>query len=193
METAGRDEVRLQVIPGRAGPPRTAETAEAIRIRPGDRAIWVDLPLDDHEVRRWRGEAGNAGLPIDVWLALQAEWSLVRSHLGRANATVAPHELVEAARAASAGALAPTDELRRWCRQLSGASTAAVPRDELPTVVVPERILAQLQPARRAGELIGYAASGSAREAAELDLAAACAGLTLETWAYRVALRLAAA
>jgi hypothetical protein len=190
---AGSDQVRLRMVSDRVGPSLAAETTEAIRIRPGDRAVWIDLSLDDREVRRWRSEAANAGLPVDAWLALQAEWSLVRSYLEQANATVTPHELVEAARAASAGALPPTDELRRWCRQLSGASTAAVPRDELPTVVVPERLVAQLQPARRAGELIGYASSGSAREAAELDLAAAYAGLTLEAWAYRVALRLAAA
>lgn len=181
------------MVSDRVGPSLAAETTEAIRIRPGDRAIWIDLSLDDREVRRWRSEAANACLPVDAWLALQAEWSLVRSYLERANPTVAFHELVEAARAASAGALPPTDELRRWCRQLTGASTAAVPRDELPAVVVPERLVAQLQPARRAGELIGYASSGFAREAAELDLAAACVGLTLEAWAYRVALRLAAA
>lgn len=192
MATAGSDQVQLRVLPGRAGPSLAAET-EAIRIRPGDRPIWIDLSLSDREVRRWRSEAADGGVPVDAWLALQTEWSLVRSALKRAKASVTPHELVETARAASAGVLAPTDELRGWCRQLSSASTVAVPRDELPTVVVPERLLAQLEPARREGELIGYASSGFAREAAELDLAAACVGLTLETWACRVALRLSAA
>lgn len=159
----------------------------ASRVRPGDRPVWVELNLTTRQAQEWRARSADHGLALDVWLGLLLEYHLVHRRvweLGGVGLVRAVND--EAHRSLEAPRLAPTVELRSWIEQLDGSGRAS---DDLPSVVLPARLLAQLHHEDRAGSIISAAESGSERDALKLDRVAAAHGLTAEAWAYLAALR----
>jgi len=172
----------LSVLHG-GGRERARVELTGFRLRPGDRPHWVELRLGYEEQAEWRRRAAEHGLSADVWVALQVEWTLVADDIG-AEAAAA---VVERARAlVAAPVLAPTDELRRWVAYLAGGG---IPSDDLPSIALPQRVVARLRPADLERELRGRSHPSSIIEAITVDIAAANAGMTLEAWAYREARR----
>jgi hypothetical protein len=176
----------LQLVAGGRRHKTTALT-DTFRLRPGERPIWVELEVGDAAARAWRRRAGALGLSVDVWLAVQVEWELVRADL--ASERVIEVLLARARSRAEAPALAPTDELRAWVRCLVAGPADAAEHD-LPSVALPARIAARLRPATLVGDLCGYAESGREQEALVVERAASLTGMTMEAWAYREATRL---
>lgn len=153
--------------------------AVAVRVRPGERPVWVDARGDQRSHRRWRRTAADARVPLDALLAVLLEWQLVLAVDG-----VDPG-LLRALVTAEPVRLAPTAELRAWDRQLAGRGLPAG-GDELPEVCLPARIVMALGHPVRIGSFVELE---SASEALAADRAAARRGLTLESWALRGALR----
>lgn len=158
-----------------------------LRLRPAERPVWVDLPLTGAQARRWRARAASQRLPVDAWLGLLLEYQLVRKQLVRIAGPDLVSRVLETAGDVSLEArLAPSPELQRWVRLLGGADVS--PPDDLPSVVLGERLLAQLPPDRRSAAISAAAGSGLEAEAIMLDRAAATYGQTIEAWAYLAAL-----
>jgi hypothetical protein len=64
------------------------------------------------------------------------------------------------------------------------------PYDELPTVVLPERLLAQVVPHAVSEVLFAAVGSGDDEEALAVERAATAVGQAADAWAYLTALRL---
>jgi hypothetical protein len=140
-----------------------------------------------HHFAAWREAAHDARLPVDVVLAILVEWALVARDLagggcdGSALADVARRELDEPR-------LSPSPELRRWSLQLGGGAAVADSGDELPEVVLPQRLVFRLN----AGDTLSDLARLEHLQAARVcELAATRRGMTLESWAFYTALRAA--
>lgn len=176
----------LRVVDG-GGRTHPKPFVEGFRLRPGERPAWIDLELAEDDLLAWRRRAAVPRLSVDVWLALQLEWMLVVADVGP---DVAEHVVQAAAEANELPALAPTDELRSWVTWLCSGSAKQI--DDLPSVVLPQRILARLRPSFVEREIHAVAGAPSHHQALTVELAAAVAGMTLEAWAYRTATRLAA-
>jgi hypothetical protein len=176
----------LRVLDGLGSRP-SATSSGLFRVRPGERPVWIELRVDEDEARAWQRNAAAAGLSVDVWIALQAEWSLVARDL--AHQDVLERLLRRARVAAEEPALAPTEELRRW---LSFLRRGSVPKAEndLPSVAVPARIVARLAPAMLVVELRRSAAEALDPAAVVVERAASLHGMTMEAWAYREVARL---
>ena len=169
----------LSVVGGEAHRRERVELG-AFRLRPCERPGWVDLRLSYEERTEWRCRAAATGLSVDVWLALQVEWTLVVEDIG----TELSEHIVERAKAAAAlPTLAPTDELRSWVTYLLARS--ATPIDDLPSLAMPQRLLARLRPADLESELRARSSGSAVDDAVALELAASAVGMTLEAWAYR--------
>ena len=168
----------LSIVSGQAQRRRRLELG-GFRLRPGERPAWIELELGYEERAAWRRLAAEAGLSVDVWVALQVEWTLVVEDIGAEPA----ERVVEQARAAATlPTLAPTEELRAWVAYLLASSP---PSDDLPSLALPQRLLARLRPADLEGELHARLIDASIDDAAAVELAAASVGMTLEAWAYR--------
>jgi hypothetical protein len=168
----------LSVLSGQ-GHRRAQLELGAFRLRPGERPAWIELGLGYEERAAWRRLAAAAGLSVDVWVALQIEWALVVEDIGAEQA----ERVVERAKAAATlPTLAPTEELRAWVAYLLASSP---PSDDLPSLALPQRLLARLRPADFEGELRARLVDASIDNAAAVELAAASVGMTLEAWAYR--------
>lgn len=169
----------LSVVTGEARETARVELG-GFRLRPCERPAWVELGLSYEERAAWRRLAAESGLSVDVWVALQVEWTLVVEDIGRELAEL----VVERAKASAAlPTLAPTEELRSWVAYLLARS--GTPTDDLPSLALPERLLARLRPADLAYELRARSAGASVDDAVAVELAAASVGMTLEAWAYR--------
>jgi hypothetical protein len=173
-------------IPGGGSPERQELTQPWPRTRPGERPVWVDLCFDKAELREWRARASSHGLSVDVWLALLIEHGIVRTRVTAVDDTFWESVIRASERALGESRLAPTDELRRWLAVLSGSDDLRA--DDLPSLVLPARLLAQLPHERRAAIVRSAAVSGAEPEALLLERAAAVCGQTLEAWAYLAAL-----
>jgi hypothetical protein len=163
-------------------------SGRSFRLRPGERPAWVELDPSEGEARAWRHRAEELGLSVDVWLAVQAEWGIVRANLADEERIAAVLE--HAKSSADTPALAPTAELRAWLRWLAAPPSGSAEHD-LPSVALPARLLARLRPNAVAAELRTYAAGGREQEAIAVERAASLVGMTMEAWGYREALRLA--
>jgi len=152
----------------------------AFRLRPCERPAWIELELSYDERAEWRRVAAASGLSVDVWVALQVEWTLVVEDIGT---ELAEHVVERAKAAAALPTLAPTDELRSWVAYL--LVRGSTPTDDLPSIALPQRLLARLHPAELERELRARSAECSLEDAVAVELAAARAGMTLEAWAYR--------
>lgn len=169
----------LSVVRGQARERARVELG-AFRLRPCERPAWIELELSYEERIEWRRLAAASGLSVDVWVAVQVEWTLVVEDIG----TELAERVVESARAAAAvPKLAPTEELRSWIASLHATSVA--PSDDLPTLALPQRLLARLRPSDLERELLARSIESSVDDAIAVELAAASVGMTLEAWAYR--------
>lgn len=122
---------------------------------------------------------------VDAWLAILTEFALAVQTVGLAGED--PSELSSAAATeASDLRLAPSDGLRQWVRMLSGRSDE-VARDELPSVVLPERVAARIPSGSLPEAVRCAAARPDDALALECERAAAARGLTLEAWVVRQA------
>lgn len=174
----------LSVVGGEA---RRRERVElgAFRLRPCERPGWIDLRLSYEERAEWRRRAAAYGLSVDVWLALQVEWTLVIEDIG---AELSEHVVERARSAAALPTLAPTNELRSWVTYLRAGSATTI--DDLPSLAMPQRLLARLRPADLESVIRVRSSGSSVEDAVAIELAASCVGMTLESWAYREALRI---
>lgn len=158
----------------------------APRVRPGDRPVWVDVPLTTVQALEWRARAAAQRLPLDAWLGLLLEHQLIHHRLRELGGEELARTVnAEVERANKSPRLAPTVELRSWIEQLDGNDRAS---DDLPSVVLAARLLAQLPHDGRSEAIIAAAETGSEAEAVNLDRIAASNGLTPEAWAYLAAL-----
>jgi hypothetical protein len=151
-----------------------------LRTRPTERPQWIEAPVGGPVLDQWRRAARDAVTPVDVWVSLLLERQLVESELGPLYGDV----LAEAAAVAAQPRLVPTI-WRRWIAQLAGG---ALTGDELPSVVIPARLVARVAPSTCAST---FAALDPADFAAArtLEMAAVADGLTMEAWAYRCAIQ----
>lgn len=171
----------LSVVGGQARQRARVELG-AFRLRPCERPAWIELGLSYEECAEWHRLAAAFGLSVDVWIALQVEWTLVMEDIG----TELGELVVERAKAAAAlPTLAPTEELRKWVAYLRARSRSGTPTDDLPSLALPQRLLARLRPADLVSELRARSAGASVDDAVAVELAAASVGMTLEAWAYR--------
>jgi hypothetical protein len=160
------------------------------RLRPGEAPVWVDLELDRRTVSAWRSRAARLNLGVDAWLALLVERALVSARLSDVGLSLAEVS-AEAVRSLTVTRLAPTPALRQWAAQLDGRRTGSgPPDDELPTVVLPERLLAQVVPSAVSEVLFAAVRNGDEDEAFAVERAATAVGQTADAWAYLAALRL---
>jgi hypothetical protein len=153
-------------------------------LRPGENPIWIDLPVLPAEGRRWRDRARDRGLGVDAWLGVLVEFSVAM----RARGVDTPTVLASVEAASSQARLAPTDGLRRWERLLAGQWRGNAALDELPTVVLSERLVAQI-PGHSFLDTVRTAVGASDEElAVGCDRVAATHGMTLDAWVLRVGL-----
>jgi hypothetical protein len=172
----------LNVLTGDARVPRNLRAfASTPRLRPGEVPLWVDTGVPPHVGRQWRERAHARGIGVDAWLTVVTEFALATHTPGRSHLDGVPG-LYDTVRVETADRrLAPSEALRRWVRVVSGASDA-VAGDELPTVVMPERVVEQV-PADSLSSTIRRAAA-IADDALPLacERLAAARGLTLGAW-----------
>jgi hypothetical protein len=155
-----------------------------MRTRPGDRPNWIELPRDEETANRLRALALEATLPIEVAVGLLLEGDLVAAELGDLWGLV----LAEAATDVSLPRLGPGEKWRQWLSQLHHGVERA--DDELPSLALPLRVLAQIPPAEQVARILKVEMDNLAA-ARTLDAAAALHGMTMQAWSLRSALRLA--
>jgi len=176
----------LRAVEGNASASRLL-AAGALRLRPGERPTWVDIHLTSAQARDWRARAHTFGLPVDVWLGVLLEYELVQRGLSAIGGDPLAASVASAAStAASDRRIAPTADLQRWVDQLRGSEQSR--DDDLPSIVIATRLLAQIPHRGREAAVMTAASSGHEAEAIILDQVAAASGQTLETWAYLAAL-----
>lgn len=150
------------------------------RLRPGERPAWWDARADADAFESWRANAHSAQLSVDAWAALLLELELVLADLKQSGGRAA--DLAEAVIAPEGVAhLGPASALRGW---LSHCGRPRI-EDELPELVLPERLIARLTPGRA---LTGLLAPDRIKLALACDRRAALVGRTLESWALSYAL-----
>lgn len=117
-------------------------TPPAFRTRPGDACAWVRLDLSPEQAWALRDAAEFACVSVDAWLAIMVEFHFVLDALDQ---ILGPNQNVRLVMLETVQtmpvAVAPTQELRAWQASLSRAVVSRI--DELPEVVLPERLLAR--------------------------------------------------
>jgi hypothetical protein len=151
------------------------------RLRPGERPAWWDARADQTQFEAWRAAARDASLSVDVWIALLLEFDLVLSDLQGLDDPVGLLE--RATHGGGLHRLGSWTELRKW---LEGTAVATTGVDELPELLVPERIAARLTPGL---ELAGRLRPRYFELARACDRCAALQGRTMESWALQTALQ----
>lgn len=174
----------VRVLDGAARPSlgHIGDGQRAVRVRPGDRPTWVDASPWKPSWEQWRRGADGFGIPLDVWLAVKLEAAVARTELAALGIDF--HLLFRPlAPAAGSPFAAVDDSLRRWTNQLSGAQPPA--EDELPEVVLPERLLLHPAVGTDWPQLLNQV---DAETAISAECSAARAGMTLVAYALRTAL-----
>jgi hypothetical protein len=184
--------------PGTAGLTMLAGTGEQIavrrlspprfRCRPGELPRWVTLSLDLGEQDALRERAQRAGTSVDVLLAVLLEFSLALEALQSALGAVASRRALQSAVEQTPVRVAPLGEWRAW--QAALARPREAPRDELPEVVISERLLARCDGQIDVHIALGHGADWPLAKACELT--ATGSGQTLETFALNAGLLAAA-
>jgi hypothetical protein len=182
----GRAPARLAAVGGGAITPAVRRRSPPLcRCRPGDVATWVRLDPSTGQAQALRDAAGSSGVSIDAWLAVMAEFAagleVVAGALGsRAQA----RERLSRAVSDLPVMVAPLPGWRTWQGYLARRSPAG--RDELPEVVLPERVIA-----RGNGEVDlarALDAAGDWSLARDCELAACGRGQSLEAFMLTAAL-----
>ncbi len=155
------------------------------RCRPGDVAEWVRLELSPVQAEALREAAADASIALDVWLAVMVEFSIslsaLRGPLGSLDVA-----RVELARKAEVWPIevARLPEWRAW--QSSFSRRLGPGCDELPEVVVPQRLLVRCGGAIDVAATLDY--GGDWALARVCELAACGAGQTLEAFVLQAGL-----
>jgi hypothetical protein len=175
----------LHLLPG-VGHQAVENDLTSFRLRPTERAVWLETDASPDEIRAWEKEAAALGLSVDVWLAIKIEWRVVRGDAPdeELNAVVA-----EARREAEAARLAPSDELRRWLRFLGRGPQQRAEHD-LPSVALPARVVARISPSMLRSSVSAAADEPFDSHALAVERAASLNGMTMEAWCYRTLARL---
>ncbi len=153
--------------------------AIALRVRPGERPMWLRLEASESALERVREAAFEAHLPVDVVVALAVEWRLCEDVAMPA----ADDLLAAAAIALGEPRLAPSGDLRAWDQLLAGDGPDC-DVDELPEVCLPQRLAFRTPHSLNAATLN----VDSLAAAAMCDRAACRLGMTMETWLLRHAI-----
>jgi hypothetical protein len=151
----------------------------ARRIRPGERPYWWDASADADAFDTWRGAASESGIGVDAWAALLVEFDLVLGDLGER--PVAGCRLLSAAVRGDIARLGPATDLRQWLAE--GHMACGI--DELPELLLPERLACRLTPGERLSDRLRPERAGLALAC---DRQAALVGRTMESWALAIAL-----
>src|SRR5689334_16597936 len=123
-------------------------------MRPTERATWVEVNASPQAMRAWARRAAEAGLSVDVWIAMKLEWRIVCSDMSAERVGTVVNQ---ARREADALRLAPSDELRRWLGFLQRGPQPRAEHD-LPSIALPARVLARVPPNARALAVVAAAA-----------------------------------
>jgi hypothetical protein len=156
-------------------------SSNAPRIRPGERPAWWDARADRTQFGAWRAAAEDAHLSVDAWISLLLEFGLVLSDLQDLEDPIGLMEM--ATQEEGLHRLGSWTELRKW---LAEEAVVRANVDELPELLIPERIAARLTPGL---ELAGRLEPRHFELAKACDRCAALQGRTMESWALRAALR----
>lgn len=110
------------------------------RCRPGDVAVWVRLDLSAVRADALRAAADGAGVSLDAWLAVMVEFAISLRELSYATTSVDASRMLLAREVDNC----PIDvawfpDWRAWQSSLARRSDHG--RDELPEVVLPQRLL----------------------------------------------------
>jgi hypothetical protein len=152
----------------------TREPNTAPRLRPGDDGRYMTLSLDADSRNRLRQAAGEIGVSVDALFSTTVEMLDCERLLHTAGVSQQP--LTASPGPTSVTQLAPTSALRCWVTALTRGASAPV-CDELPEVIVPERLVPRL---RRVGEHeVLESACRRGAEAIRIEALAAGQGLTL--------------
>ena len=175
----------LHLLPG-AAQQAAQDGLTSFRLRPTERAVWLETDASPAEILTWAKGAATLGLSVDVWLAVKVEWGLVRRDVSieQLHAVVA-----EARREADAARLAPSDELRRWVRFLGRGPQLRAEHD-LPSVALPARVVARIPPSVLPSSVSAAANETFDADALAVERAASLNGMTMESWFYRTLARL---
>lgn len=149
------------------------------RIRPGERPFWWDASGDADAFDAWRCAAGESGLGVDAWAALLVEFDLVLQDLAEQPETGC--RLLSAEVDGDIARLGPATDLRHWLAE----QNAACAIDELPELLLPERLACRLMPGERLRDRLRPERAGLALAC---DRQAALSGRTMESWALAIAL-----
>jgi len=158
-------------------------TADRPRLRPGERPHWLDVEADRDSFDTWRSAARDRGVPVDVWVSLLVELDLLFEDLRRLGE---PKELLRAALDRDQGVhhLCRSERLRAWPVELMESAST---HDDLPELLVPERVALRLTP----GSSLDPRLDGELFELAyECEAQAAARCRTLESWGLSEALAL---
>ena len=168
-----------------SSPPVRRLSPPSCRCRPADVPQWVRLDLSAAQAAALRDAAAEAEVSLDMWLAVIVEFSASLGVLGEAFGSF------ERARAQLSGAIegqpvkvAALPDWREW--QASLMRHRPADSDELPEVVLPQRLLA-----RSGGSIDIVAVLAAAPEwslARACELAACGRGQTLEAFALEACL-----
>ena len=179
-ETAGLVAVRGQTT----RPKVRRRSPVACRCRPGEVATWVRLDLTASQADALRDAAGRAGVSVDAWLAVMVEFTTALPILEAAVGPAGSARDRLALALNSPVMVAALPGWRTWQAYLA-RQTVSGP-DELPEVVLPERLIArgngdvQLEPA--------LAAASDWPLARKCELAACGRGRSLEAFMLQAAL-----
>jgi hypothetical protein len=147
------------------------------RVRPGERPVAVNSNLDPAQLRQLRRRAHARGLGVDAYAAILLEYEGLTAVV---SIDVLEALAVDGTRGVAEQIGAP--ELRSWQRLLAGRSTP--PPDDLPTIMVPLRLVTAIPPLDRLAALdraLGLD-EGLAQHAITLESRAAAAGLVMQAW-----------
>ena len=181
-----RRQAALVAVRGGAMAPRLRRlSAPLSRCRPGDLPTWVSLDLSAGQADELRAAGAAAGVSLDAWLAVMIEFSISLPVLGSVWASVNVARTRLSCRVEMCPVdVAPLPEWRAWQSSLSRRAVPA--RDELPEVVLPQRLVVR---SRRAIDI-----SSALELAGDWELARACElvacgrGQTLEAFVLEAGL-----
>ena len=159
------------------GPAALTRRNAVPRVRPGDRPVALHANLPPARLRQLRRRAHACGLGVDAYSGILLEYdrlcSLVSADVLKAFA--------DDDSGGPASQIAPP-ELRSWQRMLAGRSTPAP--DDLPTIMIPLRLVTAIPPRDRQTILAHALALDEdvAQQALALELHSAMAGMVMQAW-----------